>query len=484
MINRNNRLKRLLELGAPDIIVRNEKRMLQEAVDALIDNGRRGRPVTGPNNRPLKSLSDMLKGKQGRFRQNLLGKRVDYSGRSVIVVGPELKMYQCGLPKEMALELFKPFVMKDLVEKGIANNIKSARKMVERTRTEVWDSLETVIKGHPVMLNRAPTLHRLGIQAFEPVLVEGRAIKLHPLVCTAFNADFDGDQMAVHVPLSVEAQREARMLMLASGNLLKPADGKPVTVPTQDMVLGSYYLTMVNDGDKGEGKIFRDENEAVMAYQEGLVTLQAKIKVRRTMEIDGQECSRIVDTTVGRIIFNQPIPQDLGFVDRSSYEDKFRYEVEFLVTKKTLGKIIDRCIHVHGTAITAEMLDRIKVQGYKYSTKAAVTVAVCDAVIPPQKAELLAKAEEQITKITKQYNKGLISNDERYNGVIKVWSKTTEDVATALQKNLDAHNPIFMMADSGARGSMAQIRQLAGMRGLIANTSGKTIEIPIRANYR
>ena len=484
VINRNNRLKRLLELGAPDIIVRNEKRMLQEAVDALIDNGRRGRPVTGPNNRPLKSLSDMLKGKQGRFRQNLLGKRVDYSGRSVIVVGPELKMYQCGLPKEMALELFKPFVMKDLVEKGIANNIKSARKMVERTRTEVWDSLEYVIKGHPVMLNRAPTLHRLGIQAFEPVLVEGRAIKLHPLVCTAFNADFDGDQMAVHVPLSVEAQREARMLMLASGNLLKPADGKPVTVPTQDMVLGSYYLTMVNEGDKGEGKVFRDENEAIMAYQDGVITLQAPIKVRRTLEVNGQVRSKLVDTTAGRIIFNTPIPQDLGFVDRSAEDSLFEYEVSFLVNKKKLGQIIDRCIHTHGTAVTAEMLDRIKAQGYKYSTKAAITVAVSDAVIPPQKAELLQSAEEQITKVTKQYNKGLISNEERYASVIKIWSKTTEDVAGALQANLDPRNPIFMMADSGARGSMAQIRPLAGMRGLIANTSGKTIEIPIRANYR
>ena len=484
VINRNNRLRRLLELGAPDIIVRNEKRMLQEAVDALIDNGRRGRPVTGPNNRPLKSLSDMLKGKQGRFRQNLLGKRVDYSGRSVIVVGPELKMYQCGLPKEMALELFKPFVMKDLVEKGIANNIKSARKMVERTRTEVWDSLEYVIKGHPVMLNRAPTLHRLGIQAFEPVLVEGRAIKLHPLVCTAFNADFDGDQMAVHVPLSVEAQREARMLMLASGNLLKPADGKPVTVPTQDMVLGSYYLTMVNEGDKGEGKVFRDENEAIMAYQEGVITLQAPIKVRRTLEVGGETRSKLVDTTAGRIIFNTPIPQDLGFVDRSTPDGMFEYEVSFLVNKKKLGQIIERCIHTHGTAVTAEMLDRIKAQGYKYSTKAAITVAVSDAVIPPQKAELLQSAEEQITKVTKQYNKGLISNEERYASVIKIWSKTTEDVASALQANLDAHNPIFMMADSGARGSMAQIRQLAGMRGLIANTSGRTIEIPIRANYR
>ena len=393
-------------------------------------------------------------------------------------------MYQCGLPKEMALELFKPFVMKDLVEKGIANNIKSARKMVERTRTEVWDSLEYVIKGHPVMLNRAPTLHRLGIQAFEPVLVEGRAIKLHPLVCTAFNADFDGDQMAVHVPLSVEAQREARMLMLASGNLLKPADGKPVTVPTQDMVLGSYYLTMVNEGDKGEGKVFRDENEAIMAYQDGVITLQAPIKVRRTLEVNGQVRSKLVDTTAGRIIFNTPIPQDLGFVDRSAEDSLFEYEVSFLVNKKKLGQIIDRCIHTHGTAVTAEMLDRIKAQGYKYSTKAAITVAVSDAVIPPQKAELLQSAEEQITKVTKQYNKGLISNEERYASVIKIWSKTTEDVAGALQANLDPRNPIFMMADSGARGSMAQIRQLAGMRGLIANTSGKTIEIPIRANYR
>ncbi|MEG2672478.1 MAG: DNA-directed RNA polymerase subunit beta', partial [Ruthenibacterium sp.] len=457
---------------------------LQEAVDALIDNGRRGRPVTGPNNRPLKSLSDMLKGKQGRFRQNLLGKRVDYSGRSVIVVGPELKMYQCGLPKEMALELFKPFVMKDLVEKGLTNNIKGARKMVERTRTEVWDSLETVIKGHPVLLNRAPTLHRLGIQAFEPVLVEGRAIKLHPLVCTAYNADFDGDQMAVHVPLSEEAQHEARTLMLASNNLLKPSDGKPVTVPSQDMVLGSYYLTMADDGEKGEGKVFRDENEAVMAYQEGVITLHAKIKVRREAEIDGELRTRIIDTTVGRLIFNQPIPQDIGFIDRTNPENAFLLEIDFLVGKKQLGLIIERCIHVHGTVITSEMLDKVKAQGYKYSTKSAITVAVSDAVIPPQKPAMLADAEEQILKVTKQYNKGLISNEERYNGIIKIWTKTTEDVSEALSANLDSHNPIFMMADSGARGSMAQIRQLAGMRGLIANTSGKTIEIPIRANYR
>ena len=484
VINRNNRLKRLLELGAPDIIVRNEKRMLQEAVDALIDNGRRGRPVTGPNNRPLKSLSDMLKGKQGRFRQNLLGKRVDYSGRSVIVVGPELKMYQCGLPKEMALELFKPFVMKDLVEKGLANNIKSARKMVERTRTEVWDSLETVIKGHPVMLNRAPTLHRLGIQAFEPVLVEGRAIKLHPLACTAFNAEFDGDQMAVHLPLSVEAQREAKQLMLASGNLLKPSDGAPVTVPTQDMILGSYYLTMVNEGDKGEGKVFRDEDEAIMAYSDKSITLQARIKVRRTLEVNGEMRSRLVETTVGRIIFNQPIPQDLGYVDRTDPEAMFNFEVGFQVTKKNLPDIISRCLAVHGTKTTSEMLDRIKAQGYKYSTISGITVAVCDAVIPPSKPELLAEADERVSKVIKQFNRGLISNEERYNSVIQIWQETTDKVSKALADNLEDRNPIFMMADSGARGSMNQIKQLAGMRGLLANTAGKTIEMPIRANYR
>ncbi len=484
VINRNNRLKRLLELGAPDIIVRNEKRMLQEAVDALIDNGRRGRPVTGPNNRPLKSLSDMLKGKQGRFRQNLLGKRVDYSGRSVIVVGPELKMYQCGLPKEMALELFKPFVMKDLVEKQIANNIKSARKMVERTRAEVWDSLETVIKGHPVLLNRAPTLHRLGIQAFEPVLVEGRALKLHPLVCTAYNADFDGDQMAVHVPLSKEAQREARRLMLASQNLLKPSDGKPVTVPTQDMVLGSYYLTMISEGDTGEGKVFSDEAEATMAYQCKAVTLHAPIKVRRSAEINGELCYKIVDTTVGRIIFNEPIPQDLGYVDRSDPEAAFKLEIDFLVNKKQLGIIIDRCIHKHGTAVTAEMLDKIKSQGFKYSTLSGLTVAVSDAVIPPKKKELIAQADEDIGKITKQYNRGLISNKERLDKIRFVWEETTDKVSDALEENLDSRNPIFMMANSGARGSMQQIRQLAGMRGLIANTSGDVIEIPIRSNYR
>ncbi len=484
VINRNNRLKRLLELGAPDIIVRNEKRMLQEAVDALIDNGRRGRPVTGPNNRPLKSLSDMLKGKQGRFRQNLLGKRVDYSGRSVIVVGPELKMYQCGLPKEMALELFKPFVMKDLVEKQIANNIKSARKMVERTRTEVWDSLETVIKGHPVLLNRAPTLHRLGIQAFEPVLVEGRALKLHPLVCTAYNADFDGDQMAVHVPLSEEAQREARKLMLASQNLLKPSDGKPVTVPTQDMVLGSYYLTMISEGDMGQGKVFANEDEAVMAYHSKVVTLHAPIKVRRYIEIEGELRYKVVETTVGRILFNEPIPQDLGYVNRHDPDMAFDLEIDFLVNKKQLGIIIDRCIHKHGTAVTAEMLDRIKSLGFKYSTLSGLTVAVSDAVIPPKKKELIAQADEEIGKITKQYNRGLISNKERLDKIRFVWEDTTDKVSDALEENLDSRNPIFMMANSGARGSMQQIRQLAGMRGLIANTSGDVIEIPIRSNYR
>ena len=484
VINRNNRLKRLLELGAPDIIVRNEKRMLQEAVDALIDNGRRGRPVTGPNNRPLKSLSDMLKGKQGRFRQNLLGKRVDYSGRSVIVVGPELKMYQCGLPKEMALELFKPFVMKRLVETGAVGNIKAARKAVERAKPEVWDALEIVIKNHPVLLNRAPTLHRLGIQAFEPVLVEGRALKLHPLACTAYNADFDGDQMAVHVPLSAEAQAEARFLMLAAGNLLKPSDGRPVTVPTQDMVLGSYYLTLDKDGEPGEGKVFRDVNEALMAYDAKVVSLHAKIKVRRTMEINGEMRSALVNSTVGRIIFNQPIPQDLGYVDRSIPENMFKFEIDFLVGKKQLGKIIDRCIKVHGTARTADVLDNVKAQGYKYSTKSAITVAVGDATIPAAKKEIIAEAEKKIDMVTDEYRMGLLSNTERYNAVLKTWEKATNDVTDALQKSLDRYNPIFMMADSGARGSMSQIRQLAGMRGLIANTSGKTIEIPIRANYR
>ncbi len=484
VINRNNRLKRLLELSAPEIIIRNEKRMLQEAVDALIDNGRRGRPVTGPNNRALKSLSDMLKGKQGRFRQNLLGKRVDYSGRSVIVVGPELKIYQCGLPKEMALELFKPFVMKRLVETGVAGNIKSARKMVERSKTEVWDALEVVIKDHPVMLNRAPTLHRLGIQAFEPVLVEGRAIKLHPLCCTAFNADFDGDQMAVHVPLSAEAQAEARLLMLAANNLLKPSDGKPVAVPTQDMILGSYYLTMDKDDDPGNGKVFTGFDEAVMAYDEGYIGLHSKIKVRRSAVIDGVEQTRLVDTTLGKIIFNNPIPQDLGFVDRTDPENAFRLEVDFLVNKKTLGQIIDRCIKVHGVTVAAEMLDRIKAQGYKYSTKSGITVAVCDATIPPQKQELLQKAEERVDAITANYKMGLMSNAERSKSVIKVWEDCTNKVAQGLKDNLGKENPIYMMVDSGARGSESQLRQLAGMRGLIANTAGKTIEVPIRANYR
>ncbi len=484
VINRNNRLTRLLELGAPDIIVRNEKRMLQEAVDALIDNGRRGRPVTGPNNRPLKSLSDMLKGKQGRFRQNLLGKRVDYSGRSVIVVGPELKMYQCGLPKEMAIELFKPFVMKRLVETGASGNIKSARKMVEKLRPEVWDALEIVIKDHPVMLNRAPTLHRLGIQAFEPVLVEGRAIKLHPLVCTAFNADFDGDQMAVHVPLSAEAQAEARFLMLAAGNLLKPSDGKPVAVPTQDMILGSYYLTIYKPGEPGEGKVFRNEDEAMMAYSNKVIGLHAKIKVRRTMEINGVMQSRMVETTIGRIIFNMPIPQDLGFVDRSDDENKFLYEIDFKVGKKQLSKIIEKCIKVHGAANTSEVLDAIKSQGYKYSTRGALTVAVCDASIPPQKKQMVADAEAEVLKVTKLYEEGFLSDDERYRRVIDVWNSTTEAVSQALQENMDPYNPIYMMSDSGARGSISQLRQLAGMRGLIANTSGRTIEVPIRANYR
>ena len=499
VINRNNRLKRLLELGAPDIIVRNEKRMLQEAVDALIDNGRRGRPVTGANNRALKSLSDMLKGKQGRFRQNLLGKRVDYSGRSVIVVGPELKMYQCGLPKEMALELFKPFVMKDLVEKEKANNIKSARKMVERARPEVWDSLETVIKGHPVLLNRAPTLHRLGIQAFEPVLVEGRAIKLHPLVCTPFNADFDGDQMAVHLPLSTEAQREAKMLMLASGNLLKPSDGEPVTVPTQDMILGSYYLTLVNPDDKGHGKIFRDENEAMMAYSSGLITLQAPIKVRRTLTFDGVEETALVDTTMGQIIFNNPIPQDLGYVDRTDPKTKFDYEMNprtlkiasggksDKLTKKGLPDIISRCLTKHGTKVCAMMLDQIKAQGYKYSTLSAITVAVPDAIIPDEKPAILAAADKKIEKVMKNFNRGLISDEERYRSTVAIWQAATEEVSDALSNNLKAHhqrNPIYMMSDSGARGSMDQIKQLAGMRGLLANTAGKTLEMPIRANYR
>ena len=500
VINRNNRLKRLLELKAPDIIVRNEKRMLQEAVDALIDNGRRGKPVTGPSNRALKSLSDMLKGKQGRFRQNLLGKRVDYSGRSVIVVGPELKMYQCGLPKEMALELFKPFVMKRLVETKAAVNIKSARKMVERASTEIWDALELVIKEHPVLLNRAPTLHRLGIQAFEPVLVEGKALKLHPLVCTAYNADFDGDQMAVHVPLSAEAQAEARFLMLAANNLLKPSDGKPVAVPTQDMVLGSYYLTLVKAEEQGTNKVFRDKDEAIMAYNDNIVGLHAPIRVRLS---DGKGNSKLVWCTVGFLLFNEAIPQDLGFVNRNNPDHACDLEwcftlknpeanrvesnddiIQNKVGKKQLGKIIDRCIDIHGTSESSIVLDNVKATGFKYSTKGAITVAVIDAVIPPEKKEILEKAEKEIDLVSRDYRRGLLDDEERSRHIIEIWNKATEDVADALKGNLDEFNPIYMMADSGARGSMAQIRQLAGMRGLIANTAGKVIEIPIRANYR
>jgi len=484
VINRNNRLKRMLELEAPDIIVRNEKRMLQEAVDALIDNGRHGRPVTGPNNRAFKSLSDMLKGKQGRFRQNLLGKRVDYSGRSVIVVGPELKMYQCGLPKEMALELFKPFVMKRLVDTNPSINIKSARKMVERARPEVWDALENVIQGHPVLLNRAPTLHRLGIQAFEPVLVEGRALKLHPLVCTAYNADFDGDQMAVHVPLSAEAQAEARFLMLAANNLLKPSDGKPVAVPTQDMILGSYYLTMAKDGELGEGKVFKDTDEALMAYDAGYVSLHAKIKVKVSKTIGTKTVSKIIDATVGRLIFNSVIPQDLGFVDRTNSEKQFDLEITEKADKKLLSKIFDKCIAVHGTSKTSEVLDNVKSLGYKFSTKAAITVAVCDATIPDKKKDIIASADEKINKIDKQFKRGYISREEKSKKFIEIWNQATDDVTDALREGLDPYNPINMMADSGARGSINQIRQLAGMRGLIANTSGSTIEMPIKANYR
>lgn len=484
VINRNNRLKKLLDLGAPEIIVRNEKRMLQEAVDALIDNGRRGRPVTGPGNRPLKSLSDMLKGKQGRFRQNLLGKRVDYSGRSVIVVGPELKMYQCGLPKEMALELFKPFVMKKLVEEGIAHNIKSAKRMVERVNNQVWDVLEEVITDHPVLLNRAPTLHRLGIQAFQPVLVEGRAIKLHPLVCTAYNADFDGDQMAVHLPLSVEAQAEARFLMLAATNIMKPSDGKPVCVPTQDMVLGSYYLTMTKDGVKGEGKVFASKEEAIMAYRLHEIDIHAAIKVRMYREVYGEVRHGIINTTVGKIIFNESIPQDLGLVDRSNPEEEFNLEVDFLVSKKTLGKIIDKCYEVHGPTETSIMLDKIKAVGYHYSTIGAVTVAVSDMTVPEQKYNLLKDADETVSKIEKMYKRGFISEDERYERVIEKWTKTTEDIADALMDSMDKFNPIFMMADSGARGSKSQIKQLAGMRGLMASPTGKIIELPIRASFR
>lgn len=537
VINRNNRLKRLIQLNAPDIIVRNEKRMLQEAVDALIDNGRRGRAVTGANNRALKSLSDMLKGKQGRFRQNLLGKRVDYSGRSVIVVGPEMKIYQCGLPKEMAIELFRPFVMKKLVEDGLANNIKSAKKMVDKGRPEVWDALDFVIREHPVMLNRAPTLHRLGIQAFEPVLVEGRAIKLHPLVCTAFNADFDGDQMAVHVPLSAEAQAEARILMLSANNLLRPQDGGPVTVPTQDMVLGSYYLTYeryaahdfaYEDGpavkaDLDAGKLspsdlvwvkkpgslddiptyadmaaatpagelpqevyhaFASDDEALLAYAEGELDLHVPIMVRRYREVDGETRSKLVRTTVGRLIFNEGIPQDLGFVDRSDPEHMFDPEINFITGKKQLGKIIDKCITKHGFTVSADVLDTIKARGYKFSTRGALTVSISDMTVPEKKKELIAATEQEIVKIERQFKRGFLTNEERYRLVVEAWEKTTKDVTDALMAGLDRYNPIWMMADSGARGSTAQIRQLAGMRGLMADTSGRTIEIPIKANFR
>jgi len=492
VINRNNRLKRLLDLGAPDIIVRNEKRMLQEAVDALIDNGRRGRPVTGPGNRPLKSLSDMLKGKQGRFRQNLLGKRVDYSGRSVIVVGPDLKLFQCGLPKEMALELFKPFVMKKLVNDGLAHNIKSAKRMVERVKGEVWDVLEEVIKEHPVLLNRAPTLHRLGIQAFEPILVEGRALKLHPMVCTAYNADFDGDQMAVHVPLSVEAQAEARFLMLAANNILAPKDGRPVASPTQDMVMGIYYLTVYVPEQKGEGKVFTNINEMLMAYQLGEVSLHAKIKVRVTKEINGVSKSKILENTVGRFILNESIPQDIGFVDRITDDDMFTLEIDpkdkegqlIPVDKKILGLIVDKCFRKYGTTKTAVTLDEIKRLGFTFSTKGAVTISVTDMSIPEKKKELLSAADEKVDKIEKMYRRGLISNDERYEQVIDTWSKTTDLVKDALMDNLDKLNPVYMMANSGARGSVNQIKQLAGMRGLMADTSGRIIEIPIKANFR
>ena len=484
VINRNNRLKRLIQLKAPDIIVRNEKRMLQEAVDALIDNGRRGRAVTGANNRALKSLSDMLKGKQGRFRQNLLGKRVDYSGRSVIVVGPELKIYQCGLPKEMALELFRPFIMKKLVEDGAANNIKSAKKMVDKGKAEVWDALDVVIKDHPVMLNRAPTLHRLGIQAFEPVLVEGRAIKLHPLTCTAFNADFDGDQMAVHVPLSAEAQAEARLLMLSANNLLRPQDGGPVTVPSQDMVLGSYYLTYVNDKEPGAHKVFVNEDEVMLAYNDRVVGIHAPIKLRRSFEYKGVRYQKLVEITPGRIIFNQNIPQDLGFVDREDPEHVCDYEVNMTCGKKELGKIVDRTIRSHGFTVASEVLDNIKSTGYKYSTRGAITISIYDMSVPQKKYELIHETEKRVVDIENEYKMGFMTNDERYRAVVSEWEKTTEDVTDALQHNLDELNPIYMMATSGARGSMKQIRQLAGMRGLMANTAGRTIEIPIKSNFR
>ncbi len=485
IINRNNRLKRLLELGAPDIIVRNEKRMLQEAVDALIDNGRRGRPVTGPGNRALKSLSDMLKGKSGRFRQNLLGKRVDYSGRSVIVVGPELKIYQCGLPKEMAIELFKPFVMKELVQNGTAHNIKNAKKMVERLQPEVWDVLEEVIKEHPVMLNRAPTLHRLGIQAFEPILVEGKAIKLHPLVCTAYNADFDGDQMAVHLPLSVEAQAECRFLLLSPNNLLKPSDGGPVAVPSQDMVLGIYYLTQERPGAKGEGKVFKNVNEAILAYENNAITLHSKIKVRVSKTLaDGTVKTGNVESTLGRFLFNEIIPQDLGFVDRENPENVLLLEVDFHVGKKQLKQILEKVINTHGSTATAEVLDSVKSIGYKYSTRAAMTVSISDMTVPPQKPQMIQEAQDTVDKITKNFKRGLITEEERYKEVVETWKATDDALTEALLSGLDKYNNIFMMADSGARGSDKQIKQLAGMRGLMADTTGRTIELPIRSNFR
>ena len=485
IINRNNRLRRLLELGAPDIIVRNEKRMLQEAVDALIDNGRRGRPVTGPGNRALKSLSDMLKGKSGRFRQNLLGKRVDYSGRSVIVVGPELKIYQCGLPKEMAIELFKPFVMKELVANGTAHNIKSAKKMVERLQPEVWDVLEDVIKEHPVMLNRAPTLHRLGIQAFEPILVEGKAIKLHPLVCTAYNADFDGDQMAAHLPLSQEAQAECRFMLLSPNNLLKPSDGGPVAVPSQDMVLGIYYLTQERPGSLGEGGYYKSVNEAILAYENQALTLHSRIHVRvhKTMP-DGTVKTGVVESTLGRFIFNEIIPQDLGFVDRSKPENELVLEIDFHVAKKQLKQILEKVINTHGATKTAEVLDDIKSMGYKYSTRAAMTVSISDMTVPPQKPEMIAKAQDTVDRISRQYKRGLITEEERYKEVVETWKETDDELTEALLSGLDKYNNIFMMADSGARGSDKQIKQLAGMRGLMADTTGRTIELPIKSNFR
>ena len=484
VINRNNRLKRMLEMGAPDIIVRNEKRMLQEAVDALIDNGRRGRPVTGPGNRALKSLSDLLRGKQGRFRQNLLGKRVDYSGRSVIVVGPSLKLYQCGLPKEMALELFKPFVIQKLVAQGMEQNVKTAKRAVERLKPEVWDVLENVIKDHPVMLNRAPTLHRLGIQAFEPVLVEGKALKLHPLCCTAFNADFDGDQMAVHVPLSMEAQAEARFLMLSANNILKPQDGKPVVSPTQDMVLGCYYLTIVREGSKGEGMVFTDVDEALMAYETGYISLQAKVKIRMKRMFQGREYTKLVETSIGRVIFNQAVPQDMGAKPRNTPDDMFLLEVDEVVGKKQLGKIIDMCYRAHGVTVTATMLDNLKSLGYKFSTRAALTVSVADIIVPESKKTILAEAENQVHRIEREFRRGRLSENERYTSVIKIWEQATNDVTKQVMESLDRYNPINMMADSGARGSVNQIRQLAGMRGLMASPSGKIIELPIKANFR